>query len=62
MPYLDMTDVETFLLLLAVIVGVLVAPYELLWVLQRIWEQRRRDRIARGEDVRPKKLPWNDED
>ncbi|HSH79374.1 MAG TPA: hypothetical protein VLA19_12700 [Herpetosiphonaceae bacterium] len=57
-----MTDVETFLLLLAVIVGVLVAPYELLWVLQRIWEQRRRDRIARGEDVRPKKLPWNDED
>ncbi len=57
-----MTDVEEILLLFAVIAGVLIAPYELLWVLQRIWEQRRRDRIARGEDVRPKKLPWNDED
>jgi hypothetical protein len=57
-----MPDIEKILLLFAVIVGVLMAPYELLWVLQRIWEQRRRDRIARGEDVRPKKLPWNDEE
>ncbi len=57
-----MADLEKILLLFVVIVGVLVAPYELLFVLQRIWEQRRRDRIARGEDVRPKKLPWNDEE
>jgi hypothetical protein len=47
---------------IAIMVGVLVAPYQLLMVVQRIWEQRRRDRIARGEDVRPKKLPWNIDD
>jgi hypothetical protein len=36
------------LILLAVIAGVLLSPYDLLLILQRIWEQRRRDRIARG--------------
>ncbi len=53
---------QTILIYIAIIVGVLVGPYEMLLVLQRIWEQRRRERIARGEDVRPKKLPWDEED
>ena len=53
---------QTILIYIAIIVGVLVGPYEMLLVLQRIWEQRRRTRIARGEDVRPKKLPWDEED
>ena len=53
---------QTVLIFIAIIVGVLVGPYEMLLVLQRIWEQRRRERIARGEDVRPKKLPWDEED
>ncbi len=50
------------ILIAAFIVGVLLAPFDMLIVMQRIWEQRRRDRIARGEDVRPKKLPWDEED
>ncbi len=53
---------QTILIYIAIIVGVLVGPYEMLLVLQRIWEQRRRERIAHGEDVRPKKLPWDEED
>ena len=52
----------TVLILIAVIAGVLLGPYDLLLILQRVWEQRRRDRIARGEDVRPKKLPWDEDD
>lgn len=50
------------ILIAAFIIGVLLAPFDMLIVMQRIWEQRRRDRIARGEDVRPKKLPWDEED
>jgi hypothetical protein len=46
----------------AILVGILLAPYDLLFLIQRIWEQRRRERIARGEDVRPHKLPWWDPD
>jgi hypothetical protein len=56
------TNWQTVLIFICIIVGVLVGPYETLLVLQRIWEQRRRERIARGEDVRPKKLPWDEED
>ena len=52
-------DWKTIVILICVMLGVLLAPYEMLLVLQRIWEQRRRDRIARGEDVTPKKLPWD---
>ena len=52
-------DWPTLLAIGAIIVGVLLAPYELLLVVHRIWEQRRRERIARGEDVTPKKLPWD---
>ncbi len=56
------TNWQTVFVLILIIVGVLFGPYEVLLVLQRMWEQRRRDRIARGEDVRPKKLPWDEED
>ena len=52
-------DWQTVFILVCVMLGVLLAPYQILLVLQRIWEQRRRDRIARGEDVTPKKLPWD---
>ena len=56
------TNWLTVLILITVIAGVLLGPYDLLLILQRLWEQRRRDRIARGEDVRPKKLPWDEDD
>ncbi len=56
------TNWQTIVLLIVVIIGVLLGPYELLMVIGRMWGQRRRDRIARGEDVRPKKLPWDEED
>ena len=56
------TDWQTIVIIIVVIIGVLLGPYELLLVLQRVWEQRRRERIARGEDVRPKKLPWDEDD
>lgn len=56
------TNWQTVVLLIVVIIGVLLGPYELLMVIGRMWEQRRRDRIARGEDVRPKKLPWDEDD
>jgi len=56
------TDWQTLVIIIVVIIGVLLGPYELLLVLQRVWEQRRRERIARGEDVRPEKLPWDEDD
>jgi hypothetical protein len=56
------TNWQTLVIIIVIIIGVLLGPYELLLVLQRVWEQRRRDRIARGEDVRPKKLPWDEDD
>ncbi len=52
-------DWRILLGIIAVLVGVLMAPYDLLMLVQRRWEQRRRERIARGEDVTPKKLPWD---
>ena len=56
------TDWRTLLIIGVFIVGVIVGPYELLLVIYRIWLQRQRDRIARGEDVTPKKLPWDEDD
>ncbi len=56
------TDWQTLLIIGIILVGVLLGPYELLLVVQKMWEQRRRDRIARGEDVTPKKLPWDVDD
>ena len=55
-------DWQTLFLIAIVIFGVLTGPYQLLLVIQKLWEQRRRDRIARGEDVTPKKLPWDEDD
>lgn|GEM_PF-3541160 len=55
-------DWRILLGIIAVLVGVLMAPYDLLMLVQRRWEQRRRERIARGEDVTPKKLPWEMDD
>ena len=55
-------DWQTGLIIAAVIVSVLASPYQLLLIVQKLWEQRRRDRIARGEDVTPKKLPWDVDD
>ena len=54
-------DWQTILIASAIILGILLGPYEMLLVIQRIWEQRRRDRIARGEDVTPKRLPWDED-
>ena len=50
-------DWETVLLAVAVIAGILLGPYDVLLILQRRWTQRQHDRMERGEDVRPKKLP-----
>ncbi len=52
-------DWRTLLIILAVLVSVFLAPYELMLVIHRIWKQRQQRRIARGEDVTPKKLPWD---
>ena len=54
-------DWQTLLTIGIILVGVLLGPYELLLVVQKMWEQRRRDRIARGEDVTPKKFPWDED-
>jgi hypothetical protein len=56
---LDNVDWRTLLLVVAVLIGVLLAPYELLFLVHRLWARRRRERIARGEDVTPKKQPWD---
>jgi hypothetical protein len=56
---LDNVDWATLLVVVAVLIGVLLAPYELLFLVHRLWERRRRERIARGEDVTPKKQPWD---
>ena len=55
------TDWTALLIGIAILVGVFLAPYELMLVIHRIWEGRRRERIARGEDVTPRKLPWDSE-
>jgi predicted membrane-bound spermidine synthase len=59
---MEETSWQTLLIIAVVIVGVLIGPYDILLVLQRMWKQRQADRIARGEDVRPKKLGWDEED
>jgi hypothetical protein len=54
-----MHDWERLFVIFVVLIGILTGPYQLLLVVQKLWEQRRRDRIARGEDVTPKKIPWD---
>lgn len=55
-------DWPTLLIAAAVIAGVLLTPYDLLRIIQRRWEQRQAERIARGEDVTPKRLPYDDDE
>lgn len=55
-------DWATLLIAVAVMVGVLLTPYDLLRIVQRRWQQRQQERIARGEDVTPKRLPYDDDD
>lgn len=55
-------DWATLLIAVAVMVGVLLTPYDLLRIVQRRWQQRQQERIARGEDVIPKRLPYDDDD
>ena len=55
-------DWQTLLLYSIALLGIVLGPYEMLMLLQRLWEKRRAERIARGEDVRPQKLPWDYED
>ena len=50
-------DWPTVFIASAIIISVLLMPYELLLVIQRRWEQRQRERIARGEDVTPRHIP-----
>jgi hypothetical protein len=59
---LAQVDWLTVLLAAAVIIGVLLTPYDLLRVVQRRWEQRRQQRIARGEDVTPRRVPYDDDE
>lgn len=59
---LGQIDWTTLLLAIAVIVGVLLTPYDLLRVVQRRWEQQRQERIARGEDVTPRRVPYDDDE
>ncbi|MDP9316701.1 MAG: hypothetical protein M3R24_38575 [Chloroflexota bacterium] len=54
-------DWTTLLIAAAIIVSVLLTPYELLQLVQRRWERQQRARIARGEDVLPRPVP-DDED
>lgn len=55
-------DWLTLLIATALIFAVLRAPFDLLNIVQRRWEERQRQRIARGEDVTPKRIHYNDED
>lgn len=59
---LEQIDWTTLLIAVAVIVGVLLTPYDLLRVVQRRWEQQRQQRIARGEDVTPRRVPYDDDE
>ena len=59
---LGQIDWATMLIAAAVIVGVLLAPYDLLRIVQRRWAQQRQERIARGEDVTPRRLPYDDDE
>lgn len=58
---LAQVDWPALLIAAAVIIGVLLTPYDLLRVVQRRWEQRQHERRARGEDVTPKRVPYDDD-
>jgi hypothetical protein len=62
MERLAQVDWMTLLIAAAIVIAVLLGPYDLLLLLQRRWEQQRQERIARGEDVTPKRIEYDDED
>lgn len=55
-------DWPTLIVAVAISVSVLLAPYELLQLVQRRWEQQQRERVARGEDVTPRPAPDAEEE
>lgn len=55
-------DWGTLVLWIMIVVSVLLTPYELLMALQRRWERQRQERIARGEDVTPKRIQDDDDE
>ena len=59
---LAQVDWVTLLLALAIVIAVLLGPYDLLMLLQRRWERQRQERIARGEDVTPKRIQDDDDE
>lgn len=59
---LQEVDWVTLVIAAAIVIGVLLTPFDLLLVIQRRWEERQRERIARGEDVTPKRLPYDDDE
>ena len=60
MERLAQVDWATLLIAVAITVSVLMAPYELLQVVQRRWERQQRERIARSEDVTARPVPDTD--
>ena len=61
MARLREVDWTTLLVAAAIIVSVLLTPYELLQLVQRRWERQQRERVARGEDVQPRPVPDDEE-
>lgn len=59
---LQEVDWVTLVIAATIMIGVLLTPFDLLLVIQRRWEERQRERIARGEDVTPKRLPYDDDE
>ena len=59
---LAQVDWGTLVLWIMIVVSVLLTPYELLMALQRRWERQRQERIARGEDVTPKRIQDDDDE
>lgn len=62
MERLAQIDWPMLLVAVAIIVSVLITPYELLQLVQRRWERQQRERIARGEDVTPRPVPDDEEE
>ncbi len=51
MEELRQADWTTLVVAASVVIGVLLTPYELLLVVQRRWEQQRREGPVRGEGL-----------
>ena len=57
MARLREVDWTTVLVAAAIIVSVLLTPFELWQLVQRRWERQQRERMARGEHVQPRPVP-----